>query len=264
MDDNFQTYVNRLVRMTLPEAYKAQAQNIHISPKFQKQGEAGEYEPVPFPGYTIITPAGEDDTINVEFYHHLMQLQQQIAAQVGPDLFIPLPPESFHLTLADLIWNDAYHHANANPEFQSKLRDRITESFQQFQARTPLTTQPNYWQAVGLILMPRALGIALVPKSEETYLQVVHLRRAIYQNSGLIALGIEQQYHFTGHITLGYFGEAAGSIDRQQFGDTLTDLNQAWLQNEQYQLFQVTQAELRKFDDMTRYYRNPDWPTLAL
>ncbi len=88
------------------------------------------------------------------------------------------------------------------------------------------------------------------------------LRRMIYQNPDLIALGIEQQYNFTAHITLGYFGEAAAAADRDRLSESLIHLNQQWIGAENLHEIWVHRAELRKFDDMTRYYRQPDWAVL--
>jgi hypothetical protein len=51
--------------------------------------------------------------------------------------------------------------------------------------------------------------------------------------------------------------------ERQQFNEQIEALNQQWLELEP-QEFLLKQVELRKFDDMTRYYREPDWPVLQL
>jgi len=53
---------------------------------------------------------------------------------------VPVPPASFHLTLADLIWDNAYHYANENSEFEVHLRYAIAQIFQQYQQ---LMTQTN-------------------------------------------------------------------------------------------------------------------------
>jgi len=66
--------------------------------------------------------------------------------------------------------------------------------------------------------------------------------------SGLTGLGIEQHYHFTAHITLGYFGDLSPNLDRDRLASTIFELNQQWLETPQ---FWVHRAELRKFDDMT-------------
>lgn len=261
MDETLQVYINRVARMTLPEARKSQVQHIQPSPKFQLQTD-GQIDPTPFPGYTVITPPWVSDAENEVFYEQLQQLQQQIGEQLPTGLLVPLPPESFHLTLADLIWDSAFQHAvDENSRFEPGLRDRITQIFQEYQ---PLlkTIKPIYWQALGLTVMTRSLGVCLAPKDESAYEQILLLRRAIYQDLGLIALGIEQQYYLTAHVTLGYFGFLPDELDRDQISDTLSQLNDHWLDHTPLQPLWIQRAELRKFDDMTQYYRKDDWPAV--
>jgi hypothetical protein len=74
-------------------------------------------------------------------------------------------------------------------------------------------------------------------------------------------LGIEQQYHFTAHVTLGYFGKISPQLERDRLSDTLTKLNQQALPDEVIPL-NVQKAQLRKFEDMMRYSREPDWPVV--
>jgi hypothetical protein len=246
--------------MTLPELYRTQVQHIQNSPKFQPHlGEV--FQPVPFPGYSVITPPWVDESDNHEFYGQLQAFQEQIGQKLASSLFIPLPPDSFHMTLADLIWDSAYRHADENPDFQPQLRDRIAEIFDHCRQQQPVT-EPIYWQVIGLIVMPRAFAVGLAPKNEQSYRQILELRRAIYQNPALIALGIEQQYHLTAHITLGYFGDVSAVKDRDQLSQILAELNQQLVVNSSANPLWVRRAELRKFDDMTRYYRESDWPVL--
>jgi hypothetical protein len=245
--------------MTLPEAYQSQVQYIQPSPKYHRS-ETGEIQPSAFPGYTVISPPWSDDTNNAGFYEHLESYQQQVLEQLAPELVIPVPAKSFHFTLADLIWASAYRDAIENPNFEQQLYDCVTESFQKSQPIVQ-AEKPIYWQVIGLFLRTRDIGVCLVPKDEDSYNRVVEMRRMIYQNSNLIALGIEQQYNFTAHITLGYFGEVAATIDREQLAQQLIQLNEWWLETGAQDIW-VHRAELRKFDDMTRYYREPHWPTV--
>lgn len=259
MDENYQSYLNRVARLTLPATYESQVQHIQESPKF-KSDSSGKREAVYFPGYSVLTPPWADDSHNAIFYQNLKVCQDQLLAQLNPGLMMSVPPESFHLTLADLIWDSAYKHASENPQFDEKLRSCIAEIFEQ--AKYSIASDKQIcWQPLGFMLMPRALAVCLVSKDEESYDRIIKLRRAIYQNSGLIALGIEQQYRFTAHITLGYFGEIPSDFDRDRFSNMLSELNQQWLQEEPPEFWSHT-AELRKFDSMTNYYRDPDWPTL--
>lgn len=259
MDENYQTYLNRVARMMLPETYRSQVQHIQESPKFQIRPEGG-FQAVPFPGYTVISPPAEEDGENLPFYTHLKDCQEQLLQVLGPDLLVPIPPSSFHLTLADLIWDSAYRDVTRdNHQFDEQLRDRMGQIFQQSQ--TLLSGGiPIRWQILGLMVMPRALAVYVLPTEESSYDRILKFRQMIYQNGNLIGLGIEQQYNFTGHITLGYFGHISPDLDRDRLSTSLSEYNQRWLDNTP-ELF-VKRAELRKFDDMTRYYRQPDWPIL--
>lgn len=248
--------------MMLPEALQSQVQYIQPSPKYQKQPD-GTIQAAPFSGYTVVSPPWEDDDQNQAFYSHLQEYQQQVLAQLDPDLLIPVPPSSFHFTLADLIWASAYYHqVDENPQFETKLHDRVAESFEKCRFLVQ-AQQPVRWQIIGLFLRTRAVGVCLAPRDEDSYERVLELRRSIYQNSDMIALGVEQQYNFTAHITLGYFGEAAATVKYERLAHKFIDLNQHWLDIGVPQDIWVHQAELRKFDDMTRYYREPHWPTVT-
>lgn len=260
MDDNYQTYLNRVARLTLPETYNSQVQHIQQSPKFQPHPEGG-MKLTPFPGYTVITPIAEQDSENSDFYTKLNVCQQQLLQlPLESELLIALPPASFHLTLADLIWDSAYLYAKENSDlFEEQLRSALTQIFQQYQTSLLQTNQIR-WQILGLYILPRAISVCLVPKDENSYEQILQFRRTIYQNPGLTALGIEQHYHFTAHITLGYFGDISPNLDRDRFASSLSRLNEQWLENSP-ELW-IHRAELQKFDDMTHYWREPDWAVL--
>ena len=260
MDDTYQAYVNRVARMTLPEAFQSQVHYIQLSPKFQKLSN-GEIQPTPFPGYTVISPPWVDDGKNLSFYNHLQTYQNSILEQLDSGLLIPVPSDSFHFTLADLIWAGTFRHACEDPTFEQRLQTCVAQVFQKSEGSVQLE-KPIYWQVIGLFLRTRALGVCLVPKDEDSYERVLHLRRMLYQSPDLIALGIEQQYNFTAHITLGYFGEPAVSVDHDRLAQTLINLNDHWLGSSESNEIWVHRAELRKFDDMTCYYREPGWAVL--
>jgi len=258
LDDNYQTYLNRVAKLAMPESYKSQVQHIQSSPKFQIL-PTGERKAVPFAGYTVIAPPAQEDNQNSDFYQSLNSFQKQLIELTPDNLIVPVPPSSLHITLADLIWESAYHYAQEKiDEFDTQLPSAIAKVFEQYQQSKPAST-PIEWQVLSVIVMPRAIGVSLVPKNENAYNQILNLRRAIYQSPDLTALGLEQHYHFTPHITLGYFGEVAQDLDRDRLSDTIGELNQ---QLSDYP-FKIYQAELRKFDDMTHYYREPDWSILT-
>jgi hypothetical protein len=254
LDENYQTYLNRVLRLTLPETYGSQVQHIQESPKFQRQSD-GQWQATPFPGYTIVSAPGSEDAKNSALYSELALYQAEILKQLGSDVFIPIPPSSFHLTVADLIWDSAYRHAAESSGFEERLRDRVASSFRQCNS----LDQPIRFQVVGLMVMTRAITVGLAPTDEESYHHVIQMRRALYQSHDLIEIGIEQQYYFTAHITLGYFGELKPDLDREKLAQIFENLNEQWLGSAKE--FWLDTAELRKFENMTAYTREPDWAT---
>ena len=256
MDENYQTYLNRLARLTLPETHESQLQNIQESPKFQA---GAEHKPTYFPGYSVITPTWAEDNKNPQFYQYLQETQTQLLQDLAPDFLVPVVPDSFHLTLADLIWDGAYLNKSQDPEFEGQLRSHFATSFAEYAQEVP-PRQNNRWQLLGFMVRPRAIAVCLIPKDEASYNQILQLRRLIYQSPALVGLGIEQQYHFTAHVTLGYFGDVSEKNlnSRQKLYSHLDRLSNQWLEAEQPDML-VHRGELHKFDDMTNYYRQPEW-----
>ena len=261
MDEKYQAYINRVVGMTQGAHYQSQWQRIQSSPKFCPSA-TGAWEPVPFPGYTLTTPVSAEDPANVKFYSHLRHSQEELWQRLPEGLGIPLPPETFHLTIADLIWDGTYlQHVQQQPDYEAKLKQQIGEIFQKQRGEVG-SPAPIRLQVLGFLVMTRAIGIALAPHTEANYDRIMDLRKAIYQNPGLLGLGIEQQYNFIAHVTLGYFGEISDQLEAAALSEGLVDLNQQFL--EALPEFDVERVELRKFDNMTHFYRQDNWPILKL
>ncbi|MEO1672461.1 MAG: DUF1868 domain-containing protein [Cyanobacteria bacterium J06631_2] len=251
MDESYQEYINRVARLTLPSACALQLQGIQQSPKFV------EGKPVSFPGYSVITPPAAEDEANGKFYQQVETLQQQLSTSLGADFFIPLPTASFHFTLADLIWDESYRQiVKDNPNFDQELQQQVAVSIDEYQ--TGSDNQPIAWQLWGVITRPRAIMACLVPKDQKSYDAVIKLRRALYQNAGIVGLGIEQQYDLTAHITLGYFDYIPDGLNRDRLCIVLSQINDRLVES-QLPEFTIKQGQLRKFEDMVQYNREADW-----
>ena len=261
MDDAHSTYLNRIAQMASPQAYHSQVKLIQGSEKFDYL-PSGNARVVSFPGYTIMTPPQIDDAINAQFYLRLHDYQRQLLAlEVDQPLFVPLSLSSFHLTLADLIAGVAYKNAcDRDADYDAKLHACIRTIFHEYQQQYAPSQIPIKWHLHSLMVMPKAIGVALVPVDFNDYEPIINFRRWIYQNPQLSALDVAQRYHFTAHITLGYFLSRPTELNCDRLADKLIDLNQSWLNTAPE--FVINRAELRRFDDMTCFSRCSNWVTL--
>lgn len=258
MDDSYQAYLERLSKMVQPDSYHSTLQYLCKSPKFARTAD-GVVRAVAFPGYTLISPTSEDDTVNGDAYAAIQAASDALVRQLPEGLLIGLPPASYHMTIADLIWDSAYRDRSLDPAYDAKLRDRLTALFSDVKPQVIGPTRVS-WQVLGFVVMPRAIGVCLIPCDEASYRRTVRVRRSIYQDSTMVGLGIDQQYHFTAHVTLGYFGDIPANLDRVAIAQILAETNQHFLQNKV--ILSLDRAELRRFEDMTVYTREAEWPVL--
>lgn len=255
MDGTYQDYVNRVAPMTLSVTHRQQVQHIQKSAKFDR------IRAVPFPGYTLTAPPWADDVSNDLVYQRLQITQENLTQNLGSNFFLPIPASSFHITFADLIWDNKFiDQQSKNSQFEEQICERINHSFKLYQQEYPIS-QPIHFQLLGLTLFTRGIVVCLAPAEEKGYEQIRHLRRTIYQNLQLIELGIEQQYDFTAHITLGYFYETPSDLEREKIVEVLEKLNDQLIENPYPELI-IKEAQLRQFDDMLRYYRHDHFPVL--
>ena len=257
MNETYQEYINRVAQLTLPGACSSQLQTIQSSPKFT-DGKANY-----FPGYSIVTPPYQEDAGNQDFYSQIELLQQNIVQQLEPQLVVPLTATSFHFTIADLVWGDSYQQiVKDNPQFETQLQENIRHSFTQYQECCE-EQKPIQWQLLGIAIRPRAIMACLVPKDQTSYQAILNVRRCVYQNSGLIGLGIEQQYDFTAHITLAYFDQIRENLNRSEICVIISQIGDRLLENNPV-ILTVKEGELRKFENMLDYHRQPDWAKISL
>ena len=258
MDDSYQAYLERLSTMVQLDSYHSTLQYLRKSPKFARTAD-GVVRAVSFPGYTLISPTNEDDAVNTDAYAAIQAASDALVAQLPEGLLIGLPPASYHMTIADLIWDSGYRDHSLDPAYDQKLRDRLDVLFKDI---TPQVIGPTCvtWKVLGFVVMPRAIGVCLIPSDEASYRRTVRVRRSIYQDSAMMGLGIDQQYHFTAHVTLGYFGDIPSDLDRAAIAQTLVAVNQQFMQKTV--TLSLDRAELRRFEDMTRYTREAEWPVV--
>ncbi len=155
------------------------------------------WKPLSCHGITILA---EPYAIGGNVVFALKTLQEKI--QVLTHDFAPVPPETFHLTVADLIWGDKYAALiqSQGCEMQNtQIFQRVNAIFQGLEIRS-LTQHATI---VGVGGFPGAV-VAFVNFEEAVYNRIMTLRDKIYTDLILAQYGVFRERPFLGHITLGY------------------------------------------------------------
>jgi hypothetical protein len=192
---------------------------------------AAEIRPRPHAGLTVLA---EPSPIRERPVRRKLETIQRGLLQVPG--FVPVPPDSFHLTLANLISGPDYEEAG--PACIAEIRQALAGVFE---GRRFGDDRPVIGRLRGAVTLSGCVVVA-VDFSEADYGQIVELRQAIY--AALEGTMPAREHPFFGHVTLGYLASPA----REELEAALPlyrDLD-GWT-------FTVRGAGLYTFHDMTAF-----------
>lgn len=251
-DDSFPEYQTKAKRLVTDEVILNNVSRLKPAERFNGT------EPRIYPGYTIITPPFEDE-LNAEnnsAYEKLARVQKELLKQSGNSIFTPVPSSSFHLTIADLISGSRFVEQQRVNGWEDRLRDRIGEIFHRAESPTGASLLVS-----GLSLFTSVIVAIISSEDRSGYEQLINVRNMIYQDGELKALGVRKApFSFIGHITLAYVEAKPDIQSATSLSRLLSQFNLHAFSNPLP--LKVIQAELRKFNDMSRYYRQETWPVL--
>lgn len=253
-DDDFADYRTKVAKQIADKALGDTALGLTPAGKFENGC------PKLYPGYTIITSPYDDesDGENRRTYQALARVQESLVKHFNSHTFAPVPVSSFHLTIADLIAGSTFAKKEAIEGWESDLRETLRPVFERAQC---FVRKPPRLLVCGLGLFSSVIVAAITSEDEFGYYQLLRLRESIYNDRRLQAFGIKRpKYSFMGHITMGYVEarpdpESAASLSRM-----ISRINEREFLKALP--FKVTKVELRRFDDMSHFYRHADWPVL--
>jgi 2'-5' RNA ligase len=253
MEDSFNEYNERISYMISQEAIRWKSGQLTPPTHRFVRGVYGDWEPVGHPGYTVITPTFVDESENIDTYARLGDVQHFLLKRLGIVTNAPAPVTAFHLTIADLVAGGTYTEKVQGSK-QQQLLQALSFVFNQLALDGEIRLQ-----VLGLSLFATGFIIAVVGAADASgYERLMLFRNAVYDDTQLCNLGVERKFKFTGHITLAYIEDVLSEQDRGRIAETLTAANR--------NLFakplplEVVRAEIRKFDDMSAFYRQGGWP----
>lgn len=119
--------------------------------------------------------------------------------------------------------------------------------------------KPLKYEVKGLTIFPQGvIAVIVSPVTEDDYLWLQIFRHYVYTDEILKELNVERKRPFVGHITLFYIEEELSGEDRVRVADAVIDINRSFFPKPLP--FNVRQAEVRKFEDFSAFYRMAYWP----
>ncbi|MDR3599257.1 MAG: hypothetical protein P4L49_02025 [Desulfosporosinus sp.] len=256
MEMNCGDYLKQVENELRAETIRESANQVKTLGKFQESSD-GLWEPVPYSGYTLVTPTFLDDCENLDFYRLLSNIREELFWNLLFPGIVWAPTIALHMTIGRLLSGDIFasHISNSREE---EFLLALSQLFSQIASSGTL----NY-EVKGLSIFPQGVIAAIVsPVTEEDYRRLQVCRDYLYTDKVLKKLGVERKRSFHGHITLFYIEEELSGKDRKMLADAVIDINKSFFSHPLP--FSLTRAEVRKFNDFSEFYRQDHWPVYML
>jgi hypothetical protein len=252
MDKTFIEYQQQIDSCLTENVLRETIQELRPLRLFIKD-DLGEWLPLRHAGFTLITPIFEDEVENIKAYVRLSDLQQMIIQKLDPALYVPAPVSAFHQTIARLV---------SGSDFDNQIRGAREELFIKLM-KQELAQLPQFekiqMEIRGITVLPGGFIAALViADNEDEYQRLLLLRSKLYTNKELQNFGVEPKRPFIGHITLAYIQAPLDLDNQKNLIKTIQTINQDFLATPI--AFEVVRAEVRKFENYLRFFRELDWP----
>jgi len=256
MEMNYVDYLKHVENVLKEETIRKCVSQMKTVGKFQESSD-GLWEPVQYSGYTLITPTLLDDRENTAFYRILCGIREELFWNILVPGIVWAPTIALHLTIGRLISGDVFANRVMNSR-EEALLFALSQLFSQISSSSSLK-----YEVKGLSVSPQGIIAAIVsPITEDDYQRLQGFRDYLYTDKVIKHLGVERKSSFQGHITLFYIEEELSEKDQKMLTDAVTDINKRFFIKPL--LFNLTQAEVRKFDNFSEFYRRDHWPVHVL
>ena len=254
MEMDYVDYLKHVENILKEETIREFASQLETLGMFQESCD-GLWEPVQYSGYTLITPTFLDDHENVGLYRHLSDIREELFWNILLPGIVWAPTIALHMTIGRLISGDVFASRIMNSREEEFLL-ALSQLFSQISSSRSCSIK---FEVKGLSIFPQGVIAAIVsPVTEDDYQRLQAFRDYLYTDKVLDTLGVERKRSFHGHITLFYNEEKLSRIDRRKLADAVIDINKRFFSKPLP--FNLTRAEVRKFGNISEFYRRDHWP----
>ncbi|SEI79397.1 hypothetical protein SAMN05192553_101313 [Cyclobacterium xiamenense] len=217
----------------------------------------GKWETLPYRGFAFVCMV-KDNSGNDSLLDELRSYQQQLLTGALRDQIYPLPPDSFHQTIANLLSGSRFATHIETPGLTTDYPRMVEQALREI---VPFShPKPLVMQMIGLGIFGSAFGVLGIIPNETDYNKIVYFRNKLYQAPQMNRMGIQWTRPFIGHITLGYFGEdiVKSDVRQKQLIERCISLNQT-IKKEGHK-FTLHTAQLRRYEDLSRFEHPSNYP----
>ena len=254
---NFETYNVRQRYEVTPQGLRKRAENIRATDKFKSH--LGIWEKLPYPGYAVVS-MHNDGPENEDLKGELVRLQQLLAAKLNDSSkYYLLPVDSFHQTIANTLSGERFKKNVIAQGKENHFTGIISQAFEKIQ---PTRSEgPIEMKLIGVGIFGSALGVLGTFSRKEDFETIIRFREQFYSNSVLNLTDIRRTRPFIGHVTLMYVDGDFSEGERVQLGEICSYVNKT-LEGRSL-IFKITKAELRSYEDLSAFERQPHYPVYA-
>lgn len=252
---SYEAYQRRQQQEVQAPQLNERARHLRFGHKFRY--ESGTWRCLPYEGYAIVSMV-TDNPGNEELLEQLSEVQAQLRARVGlPHKLYPLPPTSFHQTVANTLSAHRYQQQVVEPGLEAAYPTIVGRALEQLPPAE--RTHPIRMQLIGLSLFGSAIGVLGTFEAVEDFQAILRFRDHLYQHDELGKLDIRRTRPFVGHITLLYFGHDLGEADGARLAKACAGFNESLFRTPWE--FAISHTQLRKYEDLSAFRLEPHFPT---
>ncbi|HTR29831.1 MAG TPA: hypothetical protein VMH27_11210 [Puia sp.] len=226
-----------------------------VRPSGNYRYEDGRWAAQPYPGFAVLSMvdeyAGNESLAGI-----LAAVQNELLERCPWDGAIyPLPPDSFHQTVANMLSAQRFLQRVAAAELEGAYPGMVKRAFGQIGMKRK---GPVEMRLIGLSIFGTALGALGVFEQKEHYERILRFRAGLYADPGLAALDVRMTRPFIGHITLAYVESELSAGQRRQLAETANVLNGHI--KEVRPVFRFSGTGLRRYEHLTSFTRADGYP----
>ncbi len=253
MEMNYTDYIVYVNKLLLDGSVRKAVDKLEPLGKFEMRG-IGQWEPIYYPGFTLITPVCGEDRDNADTYKKLLTVRKQrLSGNINLSKCVEAPDQALHMTVARLVSGTVYE-ANRIEQHTDSFLARMQGLFEKLAISGQLR-----FEIKGVCVLPQGvIAASVAPKNEADYNCLQNLRDFLYSDKTLQAFGVERKREFVGHISLFYVEKELDNMEKQILHDTIIHINRQFFAEPLP--FRIRKAEVRKFNNFLHFDREENWP----